>query len=135
MNSSQVPEIVVRELARKLGSDESFILLDVREAWELDQAMIVDSRLKVAPMSRLAQLGVEALPEEVRRKDAEVLVLCHHGIRSLTAAQWLRRRGFVLDAFLSPHASATSSRWTRLQCCAPSPARSTCRGRRSNAWS
>jgi len=63
MNFSMVPEIDVYELARKLKSDESFVLLDVREASELDYAMIVDSRLKVVPLSRLAQFGIEALPQ------------------------------------------------------------------------
>jgi rhodanese-related sulfurtransferase len=77
-----------------LGSDESFVLLDVREAWELDQAMIVDNRLKVVPMSRLAQLGVAAFPEQVRPKDAEILVLCHHGVRSANVTEWMRAQGW-----------------------------------------
>jgi len=94
MSFSLIPEIDIHELARKLYSGESFLLLDVREAWELDQAMIVDSRLKVVPMSRLAQLGVEALPEEVRQKDAEILVLCHHGIRSANVTEWMLAQGW-----------------------------------------
>ena len=89
MSFSEVPEIDVHELARKLQSGESFILLDVREAWELDHAMIVDSRLKVVPTSRLAQLGVGVFSEEIQRKDAEILVLCHHGVRSASVTQWM----------------------------------------------
>ena len=95
MSFSAVPEIDVHELARKLQSGESFVLLDVREAWELDHAMIVDSRLKVVPMSRMAQLGVEALPEEVQEKDTEILALCHHGVRSAQATQWLQAQGWT----------------------------------------
>jgi rhodanese-related sulfurtransferase len=95
MNQSEVPEIDVHELARKLGSDESFVLLDVREAWELDHAMIVDDRLKVVPTSRLAQLGVEALSDEVQQKEAEILVMCHHGVRSAQVTQWLLQRGWT----------------------------------------
>jgi rhodanese-related sulfurtransferase len=95
MSVSTVPEIDVHELARKLKSDVSFVLLDVREAWELDYAMIVDSRLKVVPMSRLAQLGVGAFPEEVRQKDAEILVMCHHGVRSAKATEWLLAQGWT----------------------------------------
>lgn len=90
-----IPEIDVHVLARKLKSDEPFILLDVREASELDYAMIVDSRLKVVPMSRLAQLGEATLPEEVRKKDGEILVLCHHGVRSASATQWLLAKGWT----------------------------------------
>ena len=95
MSFSRVPEVDVHELARKLQSDESFILLDVREAWELDQAMIVDSRLKVTPMSRLAQLGEDAFSEEIRQKDAEILVMCHHGVRSAQVAEWLLAQGWT----------------------------------------
>jgi len=90
-----IPEIDVHVLARKLKSDEPFILLDVREASELDYAMIVDSRLKVVPMSRLAQLGIRALPEEILPKDMEILVLCHHGIRSAKATEWLLAQGWT----------------------------------------
>ena len=95
MSFSSVPEIDVHELARKLRSDETFVLLDVREASELDYAMIVDSRLKVVPMSRMAQLGVEAFPEEVQQKDAVILVMCHHGVRSATATQWMLAQGWT----------------------------------------
>jgi len=95
MSSTGIPEINVHELARKLQSDESFVLLDVREAWELDYALINDSRLKVAPLSRLSQLGVEALPEEVRDKDMEILVMCHHGIRSANVTEWLLAQGWT----------------------------------------
>ena len=94
MSFLAVPEIDVHELARKLGLEESFVLLDVREAWELDRAMIADNRLKVVPMSRLAKLGEEALPEEVQLKEAEILVMCHHGIRSAQVTQWLLQRGW-----------------------------------------
>ena len=95
MSFSQVPEIDVNELARKLKSNERFVLLDVREAWELDQALIDDSRLEVVPMSRLAQLGVEALPEEVQHKEVEILVICHHGVRSANVTEWLLARGWT----------------------------------------
>jgi rhodanese-related sulfurtransferase len=95
VNSSRIPEVNVLELARKIHSGESFILLDVREAWELDLAMIADNRLRVVPMSRLTQLGVDALPEEVRHKKAEILVLCHHGVRSATVTEWMLAQGWT----------------------------------------
>ena len=95
MNQSGVPEIDVRELAHKLNSDESFILLDVREASELDYAMIVDCRLKVVPMSRMAQLGTSAFSDDVQQKDAEILVMCHHGVRSAKATEWMLAQGWT----------------------------------------
>lgn len=95
MSFVSVPEIDVHELSRKLKSDDAFVLLDVREALELDYAMLVDSRLKVVPMSRMAQLGMRAFPEEVQQKDVEILVMCHHGVRSAQVTQWLLDRGWT----------------------------------------
>ena len=94
MNPLEVPEVDVHELANRLRAGDSFVLLDVREAWELDHAMIVDSRLKVVPTSRLAQLGTSAIPEEVQQTDTEILVLCHHGVRSAQVTRWLLERGW-----------------------------------------
>jgi rhodanese-related sulfurtransferase len=94
MSFLSVPEIDVHELARKMNSDVAFILLDVREASELDFAMIVEDRLKVVPMSRIAQLGLEAFPEDVQEKDAEILVMCHHGVRSAQVTQWMLKQGW-----------------------------------------
>ena len=94
MSGKAIPEIGVQELARKLASGEPFVLLDVREAWELEHALIEDARTRVAPMSRLAQLGKAALPQELEDRSALVLVLCHHGVRSATATAWLREQGW-----------------------------------------
>ncbi len=82
MNSSNTLEIDVHELTHKLYSDEPFVLLDMREDRELNKAKITDSRFQITPTSRLAQLGIKALSDEFWEKDVEILVLCHHGIRS-----------------------------------------------------
>jgi rhodanese-related sulfurtransferase len=95
MSAHEIPEIGVQELARKLTANEDFVLLDVREAWELDHALIDDPHLKVAPMSRLAQLGVAALPEVVRDKRTEICVLCHAGVRSAEITAWLLGQGWT----------------------------------------
>jgi len=88
------PEITVIELGEKLKSDEKFVLLDVRELTELNQAKITDVRLEVVPMSRLAQAGIKALSEVVRSQKIPVYILCHHGSRSAQAAMWLARQGY-----------------------------------------
>jgi len=64
---------------------ESFLLVDVREPWEHDAARIEDSlliplRQIPANVSRLAGAG-------------PIVLYCHHGIRSLDAAEWLRSQG------------------------------------------
>jgi rhodanese-related sulfurtransferase len=94
MPENQLPEIDVQTLARKLQSGEAFILLDVREPWELLQATITDGRLQLAPMSRLAEDGIDILPEPAKARDAEIYVLCHHGNRSAQVTAWLVHQGW-----------------------------------------
>jgi len=89
-----ITEIGVEELAKRLRSADPFILLDVREEWELQLAKIEDARLLIAPMSELAQRGLEALPEPVQDKDAEIYVLCHQGVRSAQVTGWLAAQGW-----------------------------------------
>ena len=88
------PEISVTKLGQKINSGEKFILLDVRELSELDQARVTDSRLEVVPMSRLAGDGVAALPESVQSQEIPVYVLCHHGSRSAQVVKWLIQQGY-----------------------------------------
>ena len=73
--------ITVAELSEKLKSDETFILLDVRELTELNYAKLTDDRLEVTPMSRLAAEGTTALSESAQEQDSTIYVLCHHGTR------------------------------------------------------
>lgn len=94
MASDYPPEITVEELAQKLNSPGEFILLDVRESWEVDQARIDDPRVEVRPMSQLAKQGLDALPASAQSPDAEIYVLCQHGVRSADVAAWLVSRGW-----------------------------------------
>jgi rhodanese-related sulfurtransferase len=87
-----VPEMDVLELADRLKSGDAFVLLDVRELWELESAALRDHRLKIVPTSRMVQeqaASVADLP-----KDAEILVLCHHGVRSANVTRWLLAQGW-----------------------------------------
>jgi rhodanese-related sulfurtransferase len=89
-----IPEITVNELSQKLQSEESFILLDVRELNELDYAKLTDSRLEVTPMSQLAREGTNALSDSAKSQDATLYVLCHHGNRSGQVTAWLAQQGW-----------------------------------------
>ena len=89
-----IPEVTVNELSEKLKSEDSFILLDVREPMELDMAELADRRLEVTPMSRLAQEGVDALSESAKSKDSVIYVMCHHGNRSAQVTAWLAQQGW-----------------------------------------
>ncbi len=88
-------EISVKELAEKLKSPDDFILLDVREPWEVALATITDPRLSVVPISELANRGLDALPEAARNPTAKTYVLCHTGIRSANVTDWLASQGWL----------------------------------------
>ncbi len=88
-------EITVEQLSKKLKSPDGFVLLDVREPWELALAKIVDDRLVAGPMSELSRRGVDALPAPVRGHEAEIYVLCHRGVRSANVTDWLAAQGWT----------------------------------------
>jgi len=90
-----IKEITAHALSAKLQTDAAILLLDVREALELRMAQLDDPRVAWAPLSRLAYEGLQALPEAVRDdKQAEIVVYCHHGIRSADVTAWLQAQGW-----------------------------------------
>jgi len=89
-----IPEISVNELSEKLKSEDTFILLDVRELQELDYAKLADSRLEVTPMSQMAREGTDALSESAKSQDPTIYVMCHHGNRSAQVTAWLVQQGW-----------------------------------------
>lgn len=73
-------------LHNKLKNGESPVLLDVREQWEFDICRIEGATL--LPMNQV--LGAMASMD----KEAETVVICHHGTRSQQVAQYLESQGF-----------------------------------------
>jgi len=94
MFGKPLPEIDVNALANLLKSDEDFILMDVREADELQRAKIEDKRMLHAPLSVIAAQGTAGLPEPAQRQDGRVYVMCHHGNRSTQVTRWLAKNGW-----------------------------------------
>ena len=80
-------EITVDQLKALLATEHPPLLLDVREPWEHATAHIEPSTL--IPMNDIPGRAHQELDEE-----AHLLVLCHHGMRSLSVASWLRQQGF-----------------------------------------
>ena len=79
-------ELAPAALARRLAHGDRPLLLDVREPYEHAIARLPDMRL--VPLATLPQaLGSLA-------RDEEIVVVCHHGVRSRAAADFLRREGF-----------------------------------------
>lgn len=89
-----IPEITVRKLASKMEKGDKFVLLDVREAWETNLAWINDERTILLPMSRIAREQKEAFPPALRDPQTEIVVICHHGIRSADVTGWMRQNGW-----------------------------------------
>ena len=81
------PEITPQEFAALRQQPDPPILVDVREKWEFDTAHLPDSLLM--PMGDVPSRAHAELDP-----DASVVVLCHHGARSLNVAMWLRQQGF-----------------------------------------
>lgn len=62
------------------------LVVDVREPWETGICRIGGSQC--VPLAQLpASLGL--LPRE-----RDIVLVCHHGMRSLHAGMWLRNQGF-----------------------------------------
>ncbi len=77
------------ELAQRLkasGPGQRPVLLDVREPWEVAHCVIPGS-LPI-PMGELMSRVQELEPAH------EIVCVCHHGMRSLQAGNFLARSGF-----------------------------------------
>jgi rhodanese-related sulfurtransferase len=81
------PEITVQAFSQLRQQPQAPILLDVREPWEYKTANLPDSLL--IPMGEVASRAHTELDP-----DAPIVVLCHHGARSLNVTMWLRNQGF-----------------------------------------
>jgi rhodanese-related sulfurtransferase len=80
-------EISPEEVRQLRDREEEFTLVDVREPWENQTARIEGATL--IPMGDVPSRAHEELDPEER-----IVVFCHHGVRSLKVANWLRQQGF-----------------------------------------
>src|ERR1700736_3917299 len=80
-------EITPEDVKTKLDAGEGFTLLDVREPWEFETAHMAGAKL--IPMGDVpARAHQELDPED------HIVVVCHHGVRSMNVTAWLRQQGF-----------------------------------------
>ena len=87
-------------LAEWLKGGRSVQLLDVRERWEHQVARISEPLL--VPMNELPG-RLDTLD-----RSKEIVVYCHHGVRSDMAAEWLRSQGYAAKNLLGG-----IDRWSR----------------------
>ncbi|MGA2350565.1 MAG: rhodanese-like domain-containing protein [Terracidiphilus sp.] len=81
-----IPQLAVKELKRRIDAGEDVYILDVREPWE----------------HKIAQIGGKLIPQnEVPQRlaeidrDREIIVHCHHGVRSQRIAEFLKQSGYA----------------------------------------
>lgn len=80
-------EITPEEVKANLDAGRAFTLLDVREPWEFEAAKIIGAKLM--PMGDVPSRAHQELDP-----DEHIVVICHHGVRSLNVTAWLRQQGF-----------------------------------------
>jgi rhodanese-related sulfurtransferase len=79
-------EITVEALNDMLSAGAAMQLVDVRDDWEL----------AIAALPGALHIPLPQLPASLEALDSArpVVLLCHHGMRSLQAAIWLRQQGY-----------------------------------------
>lgn len=82
-----INQISVSDLKDRQDSQKNdFVLLDVREAWEINICALANS-LNI-PMGQ-----VPARLDDID-KQLDVVIICHHGIRSQQVAYFLQNSGY-----------------------------------------
>jgi rhodanese-related sulfurtransferase len=78
-------EIAPREVESLIARGGKFLFVDVREKWEHETARIEGAvliPLREIPSNLATLAGTK-----------EIVLFCHHGVRSRDAAAWLREQG------------------------------------------
>lgn len=81
-----IKQLTAQELKQKIDQNDGALLLDVREPHEFKYANIAGSTL--VPLNQLPARLTEL------DKQREIVVICHHGMRSMQAANFLAQSGF-----------------------------------------
>ena len=82
-------EVIPQDLRRMLAGQEQTRLLDVREPWETS----------VSSFPGAVSMPMGEVPSRAHQEldpDERIVVICHHGVRSLSVANWLRNQGFEM---------------------------------------
>lgn len=97
-------ELSPQEVQSRAANGDRLVWIDVREPEEFAITRIDGAQL----------LPMQSVPGEIQRlerlaDDATLVLLCHHGVRSLQVASWLRQQG--LDNCFS--LTGGIDRWSR----------------------
>jgi len=81
-----IPQITVKELKERIDTGEDLYILDVREPFEYQIAQIGGRLIPMTEVPRrLAEID----------REREVIVHCHHGVRSQRVAEFLKQSGYA----------------------------------------
>jgi rhodanese-related sulfurtransferase len=80
-------QCTAQQLQQRLQNKDDLLLLDVREPNEFIYAHIEGSQL----------IPLRQLPEQLQElnPDQDIVLICHHGMRSQQACQFLAQHGFT----------------------------------------
>jgi rhodanese-related sulfurtransferase len=79
-------EISPQELKARHDRNDALVLLDVREGWETALCRLENATH--IPIEEIEFRTAELDPAD------EIIVYCHHGVRSAAVANFLRQQGF-----------------------------------------
>src|SRR5262245_61653145 len=87
MGTFKIPEISAKEAALRLTADPKVRLIDVR----------TDEEFSVARIEGALLVNSETAAEEVLKwpRETPLIIHCHHGVRSLSAAGFFLQHGFT----------------------------------------
>ena len=111
--SGPVPQLSVQELSKRLEHGDDIVLIDVREPWEIEHASL----------NGAISIPLGDIPEASTTLDKQVeyVVMCHHGMRSEVATEWLRNHGFEnvsnLDGGIDAWSTMIDPRLVTHVCC------------------
>jgi len=85
MSGPEGLEITPADTKHRLDRGERLLLVDVREPWEFE----------ICRIEGATHIPMGSIPANLQALDTddEVICYCHHGMRSLDVAVWLRGQG------------------------------------------
>ena len=76
------------DIQRRIDAGEPLVLIDVREPEEF-----AITRIEGATLIPVRNIPANLQQLEATADEATLIVICHHGVRSLNVVHWLREQG------------------------------------------
>ncbi|WP_392565950.1 rhodanese-like domain-containing protein [Utexia brackfieldae] len=86
LKQDEIESITVQALNHRIEQGDNLMLLDVREPHEVELCRLPDA--VHIPMNLIPNY-LDQIPDDI-----DIIVYCHHGIRSYTVVKYLQQTGF-----------------------------------------